>query len=156
MKRFKAIAAMSRNRVIGRGGQIPWRIAEDFRWFKKTTLGQVVVMGRKTFESLGNPLPGRKNIVLTHGNPIAGVTTARGLEEIDPAAFEEDVFIIGGGELYAQALPLCSDIFLSVIDREVEGDTWFPEFESAFEFAGVVLRHPEFEVRHYRAYSFIR
>lgn len=147
----KAIAAMSLNRVIGRGNQIPWHIPEDFRWFKQCTSGQVVVMGRKTFESLGKPLPNRTNVVLTRGAEIPGVRTIRDLAELDLSAFQpREVWVIGGAEIYAQLLPRCSSLYLSVVQREVDGDAFFPEFERDFAFVDVVLRHPEFEVRHFR------
>lgn len=142
---------MSLNRVIGRGNQIPWRIPEDFRWFKQCTSGQVVVMGRKTFESLGRPLPHRTNVVLTRGAQIPGVETVRDLATLDPSAFQpREVWVIGGAEIYAQLLPRCSDLYLSVVQREVDGDALFPEFERDFTLASVVLRHPEFEVHHFR------
>ncbi len=149
MKLFKAIAAMSLNRVIGADGKIPWHLPQDFRWFKQMTTGQVVVMGRKTFESLGKPLPNRTNIVVTRRGEIPGVMTVRDLTALDPNQFEQDVFIIGGAEIYAQTLPRCSDLFLTVVNREVEGDAYFPEFEPLFELKEVVLKTPDFEVRHY-------
>ncbi|SRR5581483_7759917 len=146
---MKAIAAMSLNRVIGRDGKIPWHLPEDFRWFKKMTTGNVVLMGRKTFESLGKPLPNRTNIVVTRRAEPAGVETVRDLAQFDTGKFASDVFVIGGAEIYAQLLPRCSDLYLSVVQREVEGDAFFPPFEELFDFAGVIERHAEFEVRHY-------
>lgn len=148
-KSFKAIAAMSLNRVIGVDGKIPWHLPDDFKWFKQITSGHVVLMGRKTFESLGRPLPNRLNIVVTRRGEIPGVTTISDPAAFDPAQFEPDVFVIGGAEIYAQLLPRCSDLYLSVVNREVEGDAFFPEFESLFELKEIVLRHPDFEVRHY-------
>ena len=152
--RLKAIAAMARNRVIGNAGTIPWRIADELRWFKQTTTGQTVLMGRKTFESLGRPLPKRRNMVVTRGAAIdvPGVITVCDLAAFDPAEYAEpgtDVFVIGGAEIYAQLLPQCDELLLTVLPREVEGDTVFPEFESLFEFRETVLVHPEFEVRRY-------
>src|SRR5271163_4017323 len=125
---------MSLNRVIGREGQIPWHLPEDFRWFKRMTSGHVVLMGRKTFESLGKPLPNRVNIVLTRGGDIPGVTTIADLRSFHPEAFApREVFVIGGAEIYAQLLPLCTDLYLSVVQREVDGDAFFPRFEDEFE-----------------------
>lgn len=147
---MKAIAAMSLNRMIGVGGRIPWHLPEDFKWFKQMTTGKVVLMGRKTFESLGKPLPNRTNIVVTRHGAIPGVTTISSLDAFDPGEYAQEVFVIGGAEIYAQTLPRCSDLYLTVVKREVEGDTFFPEFESMFDLVGVVLEHPEFEVRHYR------
>jgi dihydrofolate reductase len=147
----KAIAAMSLNRVIGRGGQIPWHISEDFQWFKKVTTGHVVLMGRKTFESLGKPLPNRTNVVLTRGDDIPGVTTLHNLADLSASHYApHEIFVIGGAEIYAQLLPRCRELYLSVVLREVEGDAFFPPFEEGFELIDVPLRHAEFEVRHYR------
>jgi dihydrofolate reductase len=151
VSQLKAIAAMSLNRVIGRDGKIPWHIPEDFRFFKKMTTGNAVLMGRKTFTSLGKPLPNRTNIVLTRGgDAIPGVVTLRDMAAFDPTQFSTDVFVIGGAEIYAQMLPRCAELYLSVVQREVDGDTLFPAFEESFEFVEIMLRHPEFEVRRYR------
>lgn len=147
---MKAIAAMSLNRVIGCDGQIPWHLPEDFQWFKRTTLGHTVLMGRKTFESLGKPLPGRQNIVVTRGPDIPGVETVRDLAAFEPKKWPGEIFIIGGAEIYAQTLARCTDVYLSVVFREVEGDAFFPPFEEAFELVDVPLRTADFEVRHFR------
>ena len=107
MNAFKAIAAMSLNRVIGAGNRIPWHLPEDFKWFKKMTTGQVIVMGRKTFESIGKPLPNRTTIVLTRSpEPIPGVRTISDLSQLDPAdpaLAGREIFICGGAQLYQQA-----------------------------------------------------
>ena len=151
MKSFKAIAAMSLNRAIGLGNRIPWHLPEDFRWFKRMTTGQVVVMGRKTFESIGRPLPNRETIVLTRSNcSIPGVRVASSLSEIDPASDPREVFICGGAQVYAEALPVCSDLYLTVVQREVEGDTFFPPFETEFSLVEEVMQNPEFRILHYR------
>jgi dihydrofolate reductase len=148
---MKAVAAMSLNRVIGRDNKIPWHLPEDFKWFKQLTSGHVVLMGRKTFESLGKPLPNRTNIVLTRRGEIPGTGTLS-----DPAALDEsayaprNVFLIGGAQLYAQLLDRCTDLYLSVVQREVEGDAFFPVFEDRFDLVDVPLRTADFEVRHYR------
>src|SRR4051812_22703429 len=126
---MKAIAAMSLNRVIGAANKIPWHLPEDFQWFKRMTTGHIIVMGRKTFESIGKPLPNRTTIVLSRsGTQIAGVQTIAALSELHVPETERndrDIFICGGAEIYKQALPLCSDLFLTVVKREVEGDTFF-------------------------------
>lgn len=147
---MKAIAAMASNRVIGRGGQIPWHLPEDFKWFKRMTTGNVVLMGRKTFDSLGKPLPNRTNVVVTRGRKIPGVEIVRDLGDFDPDGYECEVFVIGGAEIYRQTLSRCTDLYLSVLKREVEGDVVFPEFEDGFAMVGVLLDTPEFQVRHYR------
>jgi dihydrofolate reductase len=145
---------MSLNRVIGVGNRIPWHLPEDFKWFKKTTTGHVIVMGRKTFESIGKPLPNRTTIVLTRSTGlIPGVRTIADLGQIDPtdpALAGREIFICGGAQLYEQALPVCSDLYLTLVQRVVEGDTFFPPFEDQFELAEEVLDRPEFKILHYR------
>ena len=150
---FKAIAAMSLNRAIGNGNTIPWHLPEDFKWFKETTMGHVLAMGRKTFESIGRPLPGRETVVLTR-NPgsVTGVRTLGSLEALGQVETYRDrtIFICGGAEIYGQALGQCSDLYLTRVKREVEGDAFFPEFESMFD-AGVLLRETdEFDIFHHR------
>ena len=149
---FTAIAAMSLNRVIGAGNRIPWHLPEDFKWFKATTTGHVIVMGRKTFESIGRPLPDRTTIVLSRSvwsHP--GVRTVGSLEEVPAVAGGQKVFICGGAQIYAQALPLCSDLYLTLVKREVgEGDAFFPPFEDNFELVGEIRETPEFKILHYR------
>jgi dihydrofolate reductase len=154
MKFFKAIAAMSQNRVIGQGGKIPWHLPEDFKWFKKMTTGQVVMMGRKTFESIGKPLPNRVTIILSRENfSHPGARTAADLSQIDwtdPALARREVFICGGAQVYAQTLPLCSDLYLTLVKRVVEGDTFFPPFEHQFELVEEMLDGADFKILHYR------
>jgi dihydrofolate reductase len=148
---FKAIAAMSLNRVIGRGNQIPWHLPEDFKWFKQMTTGQVIVMGRKTFESIGRPLPNRETIVVSRsGFSHPGVRTVMSLDEIDPASEMREVFICGGAQIYEQALPKCSDLYLTLVKREVEGDTFFPSFEGEFHDIATISENQDFKIIHYR------
>src|SRR5205809_5344448 len=130
VKAFKAIAAMSLNRVIGQQNKIPWHLPEDFKWFKKMTTGQVIVMGRKTFESIGQPLPNRTTFVLSRsGFQHSGTQTIASLEEIDLANETRAVFICGGAQVYEQVLPRCSELYLTLVKRVVEGDAFFPAFE---------------------------
>ncbi len=126
------IAAMSENRVIGRDGEVPWDIPDDVARFKALTMGHPVVMGRKTFDSIGGvPLPGRTNVVLTRrpGFAAEGFRVARDL----PTALEpyrdtsEEVFVVGGGEIYAAALPLADRVYLTLVHLTVDGDAFFPE-----------------------------
>ena len=153
---MKAIAAMTRNRVIGRAGTIPWHLPEDFRWFKRATMGGALLLGRKTFESIGRPLPGRLSLVVTRGALPAGAAGPDVLAVPDLATFRgvdyrpRGVWVAGGAEIYRQTLGRCEELYLTLVDREVEGDTFFPPFEEEFELAGVVLTQPEFEVRRYR------
>src|SRR5271154_5827519 len=151
MKHFKAIAAMSENRVSGRGSKIPWHLPEDFKWFKELTTGNIIVMGRKTFESIGRPLPNRETIVISRSQfTHPGVRTISDLSQIDPAGETREVFICGGAEIYALALPLCSDLYLTLVRGKVDGDVTFPTFEELFRLEEVLVERPEFEVRHYK------
>ncbi len=151
MKAFKAIAAMAENRVIGQGNKIPWHLPEDFQWFKRMTTGQVIVMGRKTFESIGRALPNRTTLVLTrHPQPIPGVQVISSLSQIDLATEPREVFICGGAEVYGLALPRCSDLYLTLVKRAVPGDVYFPPFEAEFEAVAEILDRPEFRIVHYQ------
>ena len=142
-----AIAAMSRNRVIGADGRIPWHISEDLKFFKRTTLGHIIVMGRKTYDSLGKPLPGRENWVVSREADIAGVTVLRSFDAIEEPTDGRQLYIIGGAQLYAALLPRCSELLLTRIDRDVEGDTFFPEFESTFDTGEILEFGPGYEIR---------
>lgn len=144
-----AIAAMSLNRVIGAGGGIPWHLSEDLKFFKRTTLGHVVLMGRKTYDSIGKPLPGRENWVLSRGSVIPGVRVISDVAEIPPAPDGRKVFVIGGAQLYAVLLPRCSELLLTHVNRDVEGDVLFPPFEEDFSLDEVVFTAPEMEVCRY-------
>ncbi len=127
------IAAMDRRRLIGRDNALPWRLPEDLRHFKATTLGKPVIMGRKTWESLGRPLPGRRNIVVSRNAAYVadGGETAPSLTAaLAQAGDVEEAFVIGGAELYRQALPLAQRLYLTEIDAEFTGDAWFPDFSA--------------------------
>jgi dihydrofolate reductase len=151
MHDFIAIAAMAENRVIGAGNRIPWHLPEDFKWFKSITTGHTLVMGRKTFESIGRPLPNRTTLVLSRGRfEHPGVRSIASLAEALPAAPGQKVFICGGGEIYKLALPYCSEIYLTKVHRVVEGDAYFPEFESDFEPRETPVQTADFTVTHYR------
>ena len=150
---FQAIAAMSLNRVIGYRNNIPWHLPEDFKWFKKTTMGHVLLMGRKTFNSIGRPLPGRDTVVLTR-NPesIIGITTFNSIEAFEQAdEFQQrKVFVCGGAEIYRQTLGKCSNLFLTLVKQKIEGDPFFPDFESLFDTGTILHKTEEFEIIHYR------
>jgi dihydrofolate reductase len=136
------IAAMAANRVIGRGNTIPWHLPEELQWFKATTMGHVLIMGRKTHESIGRPLPGRRTIVISR-NPdlrLPGCTTARSLDQaLKLCAGHDKVFIAGGAQIYALALPLADTILLSILTQEIAGDTFFPPVP-AEEFTEIARR----------------
>lgn len=127
------VAAVARNGVIGVRGGLPWQIPRDLAHFKELTMGHALVMGRATFESIGRPLPGRSNIVLTRRPDWAheGVDVARSLQEaVDIAASRgQDVFIAGGAEVYRSALATADRLELTEVDAEPEGDTWFPSVD---------------------------
>jgi dihydrofolate reductase len=151
-KSFKAIVAMSLNRVIGRKNKLPWHIPEDLKWFKKLTTGNVIIMGRKTWDSIGKPLPNRETIILTSSNlQIPNVRTIRSLSELDPTSDSRDYFVVGGAEVFKMALPLCSDVYLTLVKREVEGDVFLPPFEDGFTPAETVRENSEFAIMHYVA-----
>jgi dihydrofolate reductase len=132
---LSVIAAMARNRVIGRDNKLPWHLPADLAHFKTTTLGKPMIMGRRTWESLPGLLPGRPHIVVTRDPDYRaeGARVAHSLEQAIALAAElgDEVMLIGGAELYAQALPLADRLYLTEVDAEVEGDAWFPAFDPA-------------------------
>jgi dihydrofolate reductase len=125
------IAALAHNRVIGRDNRLPWRLPADLRFFKQTTMGKPLLMGRRTWESIGRPLLGRRMIVLT-GQPdysAPGGTVARSLDEaLLLAGSVPEMMVIGGATLYAQTLPLATRLYLTVVEADIPGDVWFPEW----------------------------
>ncbi len=126
------IAARARNGVIGRNNQMPWKIPGEQAYFKRMTMGHPIVMGRKTWESVGRPLPGRRNVVVTRNRQFVapGAEAVASLDEaLTQTADAGEIFIIGGGELYAQALPRAHRLLLTEIDAEFEGDAFFPVFD---------------------------
>jgi len=134
--RLALIVAVARKGVIGRDGNLPWHVSEDLKHFKKTTSGHAIIMGRKTHESIGRALPKRRNIVVTRSAAaFEGCETAGSLEEAIALARTTDdcPFIIGGASLYDEALPLATELHLTTIDRDVEGDTFFPTELPEFE-----------------------
>ena len=130
---FKVIAAMSINRVIGCRQQLPWHIPEELKWFKQVTLNQTLLMGRKTFESLGRPLPNRQNVVISRTTTqIEGCTVVDSLEAaIALFPKEEEIFIIGGAQIYALALEIADKFYLTRVGHSYEGDTSFPEWDAS-------------------------
>lgn len=137
------IAAISTNMVIGRDNKIPWHISEDLIRFKALTIGHPIIMGRKTFESIGKPLPKRANIVITRDKDYSapGINVAHSIDEaIETArAIEgsEEIFIIGGGQIYNQSMNLADRLYLTVVDEEIEGDVFFPDYS---EFKKIVSK----------------
>ena len=147
---YKAIVAVAEDGVIGRGGDLPWRLSEDLKWFKKITLGHTILMGRKTWESLPGALPSRQNWVLSRtANQKDGMSVFRSMEEVQQALVpSQTLFIIGGGEIYSMALPLCHELFISEVRRKVpDGDAFFPNYKDQFRPAEVLDDNPDFLLR---------
>ncbi len=133
------VVARARNGVIGKNGALPWHLPEDLKRFKRMTVGKPVIMGRKTFESIGKPLPGRQNIVLTRDPAwqFPGVSVVPNLAEavaaagLDPRARADGIMVIGGAQIYAEALPSATRVELTEVAADPEGDTWLPPFDPA-------------------------
>ncbi|MEO0413352.1 MAG: dihydrofolate reductase [Verrucomicrobiota bacterium] len=149
---LRAIVAMASNRIIGSNGDLPWRIPEDLKWFKKITLGHPIVMGRKTMESLRGPLPGRTNYVLTRSETELpdGFVRLSDVSEVDNISSESGtVFVIGGAEIYRMLIPECDEVYLSYVFEPYDGDTKLHEWESGFDLEETMFRNDEFELRRY-------
>jgi dihydrofolate reductase len=133
-KMISLVVAMSRNRVIGRDNTLPWRLPEDLKHFKATTLGKPVLMGRRTFESIGKPLPGRINLVLTRDSRWVadGVTVVHSIDEaLSGVGDVEEVAGIGGAEVFRLLMPLATRIYVTLVDADIPGDTVFPPLEQS-------------------------
>lgn len=151
--RLVAIVAMTPRRVIGRDGAMPWHLPADLAFFKRSTSGHPVVMGRKTYESIGRPLPRRRNIVLTRDPAwrAKGVETIHRPEDLARTPeLPATVFVIGGAKVYEAFLPWTDELLVSHLRDEHEGDTWFPDPEPGFRVVETVEEHPDFVVRRWR------
>ncbi len=148
---IKIIAAMSKNRVIGDSNALIWHLPEDLKRFRQLTTGNTIVMGRKTYESIGKPLPNRRSIIITRDLDyyVEGCEVVNSLEEALLLS-NSDCFIIGGGEIYRQAIDIADSIYLTLIDKEFEGDTSFPEIKDWVEISRKDFGNDDFE------YSFIQ
>jgi len=156
--RRSLVVAVARNGVIGRDNRLPWRLPDDLAYFKRVTMGHPVVMGRRTWQSIGKPLPGRKNIVVTHdpGFQAPGCVVAHSLAEAWRAAEgAEEVCVIGGTSLFAETLPIADVIHLTEVEADVEGDTYFPELDRAQWRETEVARHPA-DARHAYPFRIVR
>ena len=135
MKEINVIVAMTKSRVIGKDGTLPWHLSEDLKLFKAHTTGNIVIMGRKTFDSIGRPLPNRRNIVVSKSiredEKVAGVEYFPDLDHAVAAAQEREgrIFIIGGASIYHQMIEKADRLYISMVDGEFEGDTYFPEIK---------------------------
>ena len=145
--RLSLIAAMSANRVIGRDNSLPWKLPADWKHFKNLTMGHHLLMGRKTFESIGRPLPGRTTVVITRQSSYSptGVLVAHSIEQaLQLAAQDSEAFVAGGAQIYRLMLPRADRIYLTSIDEEFEGDTFFPDFdESDWQLISQENREPD-------------
>lgn len=151
------VAALDRNRAIGRSGDMPWHLPDDLARFKRITLGKPLLMGRKTALAIGRALPGRRNLVLSRSGdaPFASQETVRSLDAALALAAAPELMVIGGGEIYALALPLATRLYLTEIDAAVaDADTWFPEFERERWQETGCIAHPADE-RHAHAFDFV-
>lgn len=143
-----AIAALGRNRAIGLGNRLPWHLPEDFAFFKATTMGHVLVMGRRTYESIGRPLPGRRTVVLSRsGFSAPGVTVIPGWEALRELEPDRTLFLAGGAQLYAEALPFCTELLLTHVDLAPEADAFFPDWTNGFDSGEVLRQGPGFVIR---------
>lgn len=143
------IAAMTKKKVIGKNGKLPWKIAEEMQNFKRLTTGNTVIMGRKTFESIGKPLSDRINIVVSSTlHPQAGIMVCRNITAAltEATTFENDVFIIGGATIYRETIPFADIMYLSYIKQDYEGDAFFPEFNEKEWSIEKKEDHDEFEL----------
>ena len=124
------IVAMTNNRVIGKDNEMPWHLSDDLKNFKKLTLGKTVIMGRLTYDSIGKPLPNRKNIVLSRSLKDKKVNVLSNVEEaLEVTSAEEEVFIIGGQDIYLQTIKKATKLYITMIDSEIEGDKFFPNID---------------------------
>jgi dihydrofolate reductase len=149
MPTFHAIVAMSENRVIGDHGKIPWRLPEDFRWFKHKTMGGTLIMGRKTREAIGRELPGRTNLVLSrHPHPGLADSKCYGDPQmlIADLAPETTAWVVGGAEIYREFLPLCTFLYLTRVALVAQGDVYLPPFEETFQLDQVIHETAAFRV----------
>ena len=130
-KKVGLIVAMAKNRAIGKNNDLLWHLPNDLKFFKKTTSGHAILMGRKTFESIGKPLPNRENIVVTRDRNYSaeGVTVVHDIEEGIKRATSDVVFIGGGGHIYEQAMPMVSEMYVTLVDETIPGDTFFPDID---------------------------
>jgi dihydrofolate reductase len=152
------IAALSTNNVIGRNNRLPWHVSADLKRFKSLTLGHHLLIGRKTFESLDRPLPGRTIVVITHDLDFAadGVLTAPSVERaIELARLDPEVFIGGGAQIFEQTIHRADRMYLTRIHAEIEGDAFFPEFDDVTEWILVDVEHHEADEKNDYPYSFL-
>lgn len=147
---WKAIAAMSENRVIGYRNRLPWHLPEDFQWVKACTRGQSIAMGRHTFESIGKPLPGRENIIISRTlASVPGCVVLPSLEALELYDTPNEIWIFGGARLYAEALGRIGELYLTLVRGTFVGDAFFPPFEDRFYLAETLRSTEAFKILKY-------
>ncbi len=152
------IAAMAKNRVIGADNDMPWHLPADLAHFKRTTLGKPVVMGRKTYQSIGRALPGRLNIVISRDPSftLKDATVVQSCDQAVAAAGQiDELMVIGGGTIYQYFLPLCHRLYLTEIDLEVDGDTYFPDYKAVAKWTETDSESHQADKKNKHAYRFI-
>jgi dihydrofolate reductase len=152
MPNYQAIAAMSENRVIGMQGKLPWHLPEEYRWFKQKTMGGTLIMGSKTYASIGKPLPGRETVVLSRSPGQPGVTTCADISSLEETLrkLPRPWWICGGSDIYRQFLRQCSVLYLTRIHSVIAGDAFFPPFEDKFELEQTIYSCNDFRVERWR------
>ena len=152
MTDIKAIAAVSQNGVIGKNGDLPWRIPGELKWFKKITMGHIMVMGRKTWDSLPGILPGRENWVLSSTlKEKSGIKIFSSFESALNEAGSRTIFIIGGGQIYSSLLPQCNELYITEVQQVIEnGDAFFPSFEKDFMPTETLEENKEFIIKKWK------
>ncbi len=159
MTKISLIAAMAHNRVIGKDNDMPWHMPADLKHFKAVTLGKPVIMGRKTFDSIGRPLPGRRNVVVTRNNDcvIEGVEVVNSPDAaIELLRDHEEVMVIGGGNIYQQFLSTAETLYLTFIDLDVDGDTQFPDWNSVADWQEVDQQEHLADEQNKHNYTFVK
>ncbi|CCQ09512.1 Dihydrofolate reductase [Pseudoalteromonas luteoviolacea B = ATCC 29581] len=152
------IAAMAKNRVIGKDNDMPWHLPADLAHFKKVTMSKPVIMGRKTFESIGRPLPGRRNIVITRdvSYKADGIELVSSPEQaLEVVKDVEEVMIIGGGHIYSTFLPLAQRLYLTFIDLDVKGDTQFPDYQTVATWQQICTESYQADEKNPHDYQFV-
>jgi dihydrofolate reductase len=149
MADIKAIVAVSLNGVIGKNGDLPWRIPGELKWFKKITMGHIIVMGRKTWDSLPGVLPGRENWVLSSKSiEHEGIQVFKKFEEVIKAAGNRTIFIIGGGQVYSSLLEKCNELYVTEVQQVIkDGDAFFPTFKDGFSAVETLEENEEFTIK---------
>lgn len=146
-----AVVAMTPSRIIGKGNDLPWHLPEDLKQFKKLTTGHAILMGRKTWDSIGRPLPNRRNLVITRQPiEIEGADVIHQPADLLDLKIDTKMFLIGGAQIYELMLPYCQGIYLTHLKKEYDGDVLFPEFKDHFTPGEVEFENEDFEVRYWR------